>query len=62
MDYENSKYTMKIGKTTYVVCVKQAENAKKPLESAFRDICRHEVLGDFSAANSFSFDKISKMS
>ena len=29
--------------------VKQSERAKKPLNTVFQEICRHEMLGDFSA-------------
>ena len=58
----NSTYSVKIGKTTYIVCVKQSETASKPLETAFRDICRHEVLGDFSTTGTLNLDKIAKLS
>lgn len=64
MEHENvnSQYTVKIGKTTYLVCIKQAENAKKSLESTFRDICKHEVFGTFSTATSHNLEQISKKS
>lgn len=42
-------YTTRIGKTTFIVNVKQSESAKKPLNTVFQEICRHEMLGDFSA-------------
>ena len=41
-------YTTRIGKTTFIVNVKQSESAKKPLNTVFQEICRHEMLGDFS--------------
>ena len=44
-------YTTRIGKTTFIVNVKQSESAKKPLNTVFQEICRHEMLGDFSAEN-----------
>lgn len=44
-------YTTRIGKTTFIVNVKQSESAKKPLNTVFQEICRHEMLGDFSADN-----------
>ncbi|MCD8148334.1 MAG: transposon-encoded TnpW family protein [Clostridiales bacterium] len=53
---------VKIGKTNYIVVVKQAETAKKSAETVFRDMCRHEVSGDFSNAPKFSLEKISKIS
>ena len=42
-------YTTRIGKTTFIVNVKQSESAKKPLNTVFQEICRHEMLGVFSA-------------
>ena len=42
-------YTTRIGKTTFIVNVKQSESAKKPLNTVFQEICRHERLGVFSA-------------
>lgn len=44
-------YTTRIGKTTFIVNVKQSENAKKPLNTVFQEICRHEMLGDFQRIN-----------
>ena len=46
-------YTTRIGKTTFIVNVKQSESAKKPLNTVFQDICKHEVLGDFFTDKSF---------
>ena len=40
-------YTTRIGKTTFIVNVKQSETAQKPLNTVFQDICKHEVLGGF---------------
>lgn len=62
MNHENSKYSMRIGNTTYIVCVKQSETAVKPLETAFRDICKYEVLNGKSGADENSLEKISKSS
>jgi len=39
------------GKTTYQVNIFQSENAKKPLESVFRDLCAHEALDEFTLQN-----------
>ena len=46
MENKNSSYSVQIGKTTFIVCVKQSETAKKPIEKVFKDICRHEVQED----------------
>lgn len=51
MENSNSNFAVRIGKTTYIVCVKSSKTAKKPLEKVFRDMCRHEVLGGFSSEN-----------
>ena len=32
MENQNSSYSVQIGKTTFIVCVKQSETAKKPIE------------------------------
>ena len=37
-------YTTRIGKTTFIVNVKQSESAKKPLNTVFQEICRHEMF------------------
>ena len=41
MENQNSSYSVQIGKTTFIVCVKQSETAKKPIEKMFKDMCRH---------------------
>ena len=51
MENQNSSYSVQIGKTTFIVCVKQSETAKKPIEKMFKDMCRHEVTRDFLADN-----------
>lgn len=33
MENQNSSYSVQIGKTTFIVCVKQSETAKKPIET-----------------------------
>ena len=53
-------YTTRIGKTTFIVNVKQSESAKKPLNTVFQEICRHEMLGDFSE-DIFEFRKLTKI-
>ena len=51
MENQNSSYSVQIGKTTFIVCVKQSETAKKPIEKMFKDMCRHEVTRGFLADN-----------
>ena len=45
MKEQKYSYSQRIGKTTFIVNVKQSESAKKPLNTVFQDICKHEVLG-----------------
>ena len=59
---KNSSYSVQIGKTTFIVCVKQSETAKKPIEKVFKDICRHEVQEDFFSAGLLSLEKLKKSS
>ena len=42
--------------------VKQSESAKKPLNTVFQDICKHEVLGGFFTDESFNLEKKQKVS
>ena len=55
-------YTTRIGKTTFIVNVKQSETAQKPLNTVFQDICKHEVLGDFFTDKSFNLENPQKVS
>ena len=48
MENQNSSYSVQIGRTTFIVCVKQSETAKKPIEKMFKDkigraSCRERV-------------------
>lgn len=61
MENTPSSFTKRIGKTTFIVNVKQSETAKKPLESKFRDLCIHAVLGDF-ATSKFNLENLKKIS
>ena len=47
---------------TFIVNVKQSESAKKPLNTVFQDICKHEVLGDFFTDKSFNLENPQKVS
>ena len=55
-------YTTRIGKTTFIVNVKQSESAKKPLNTVFQELCRHEMLGDFSADKYLNLENLQKSS
>ena len=60
MENQNSSYSVQIGKTTFIVCVKQSETAKKPIEKMFKDMCRHEVTRDFLVDNLMNLRKITR--
>ena len=62
MKDKNSSYPVKIGNTTFIVCVKQSESAKKDLDTVFQDICKHEALGGFFTDKSFNLEKLQKSS
>ena len=62
MTKNDFSYATRIGNTTFIVNVKQSESAKKPLDTVFQEICRHEVLGDFSTDNSSILEKLPKSS
>ena len=52
----------RVGKTTFIVNVKQSESAKKPLNTVFQEICRHEMLGVFSADKYLNLENLQKSS
>lgn len=62
MTKNDFSYATRIGNTTFIVNVKRSESAKKPLDMVFQDMCRHEVLGDFSTINSSNLEKLPKSS
>lgn len=62
MKEKNFSYSTRIGKTNFIVNVKQSESAKKPLDTVFQEICRHEVLGDFSTDKSSTLENNEKSS
>ena len=62
MKDKNSSYPVKIGNTTFIVCVKQSESAKKDLDTVFQDICKHEALGDFFTNSLLNLEKLQKIS
>ena len=51
-----------IDNITFIVCVKQSETAKKPIEKMFKDMCRHEITRDFLADNLMNLEKLPKTS
>lgn len=51
MANEKTSFTKRIGKTTFTICVKKSETAKKTLDTIYKDICKNEVLSDFSDTN-----------
>ena len=53
MKEQKHSYSQRIGKTTFIVNVKQSESAKKPLNTVFQDICKHEVLCSTLALSSW---------
>ncbi|PDX72171.1 transposase [Faecalibacterium prausnitzii] len=62
LENTNTSYELRLGKTTFIVCVKQAETAKKPLEKAIFDICKQEILGGTSTAQKFNLENLAKTS
>ena len=62
MKEQKYSYSQRIGKTTFIVNVKQSESAKKPIEKMFKDMCRHEVRRDFLADNLMNLEKLPKTS
>ena len=62
MKEQKYSYSQRIGKTTFIVNVKQSESAKKPLNTVFQEICRHEMLGDFSADRYLNLENLQKSS
>ena len=62
MKEHNCSYSTRIGKTTFIVNVKQSETAQKPLNILFQEICKHEVLEDCSADKSSILENHKKSS
>lgn len=61
MENNETSFKQRIGNTTFFICVKQSETAKKPIDTVFKDICRHEALGDFFVSNSFNYESLEKI-
>ena len=58
---EGSHYEMKIGNTTFIVYVKQADSASKSLETVFRELCEQEVMSGGEAALTTKLDENTKI-
>ena len=62
MKEQKYSYSQRIGKTTFIVNVKQKKKKKKPLNTVFQEICRHEMLGVFSADKYLNLENLQKSS
>ena len=62
MKEQKYSYSQNIVNTTFIVCVKQSESAKKKKDTVFQDICKHEALGDFFTGKSFNLENPQKVS
>ena len=62
MTEKDFSYSTCIGKTKFIVNVKQSESAKKPLDTVFQEICKHEVLSDFSTDKFSTLENLQKSS
>ena len=62
MTEKDFSYSTRIGKTKFIVNVKQSESAKKPLDTVFQEICKHEVLSDFSTDKFSTLENLQKSS
>lgn len=62
MTENDFSFSKRIGKTNFIVNVKQSESAKKPLDTVFQEICKHEVLDDFSTDKSSTLENTEKSS
>ena len=58
----DDSYSVRIGKTNFIVCVLPSENAKKPLESALREACTQDILCETSRSDMFNLEKTQQTS
>ncbi len=61
MENIKSNYSIRIGNTTFIVNAKTSENAKKPLDTVLRGLCKREISGDFLTFEN-NLEKIRKTS
>lgn len=59
MENQNSSYSVQIGKTTFIVCVKQSETAKNRLKRCSR-ICADTKLQGLPCGQPDEFRKITE--
>ena len=58
----DDSYSVRIGKTNFIVRVLPSENAKKPLESALREACTQDILCETSRSDMFNLEKTQQTS
>ncbi len=59
---DGDSYSVRIGKTNFIVRVLPSEDAKKPLESALREACTHDILNETRQRNLLNLEKTQKIS
>ena len=59
---DGNSYSVRIGKTNFIVRVLPSEDAKKPLESALREACTHDILNETRLRNLLNLEKTQKIS
>ena len=59
---DGDSYSVKIGKTNFIVRVRPSEDAKKPLELALREACTHDILNETRQRNLLNLEKTQKIS
>ena len=59
---DGDSYSVKIGKTNFIVRVLPSEDAKKPLELALREACTHDILNETRQRNLLNLEKTQKIS
>lgn len=58
----DESFTIKIGKTRFIVRVLVTENAGKPLKTALREACMQDILNEARHINLAHLEKIQKTS
>ncbi len=51
-----STYSVKLGKTNFIVSAKQSQTATKSLDKTFKNMCKQEVLQVNFVNNSINLD------
>lgn len=59
---DGDSYSVRIGKTNFIVRVLPSEDAKKPLESALREACTRDILNETRQRNLLNLEKTQKIS